>query len=396
MIASMTRSSAAVILFWALCCAPAFGHQQEPAQPEKQRPPQTQLEPRQANPKPSAKHKKGKAGSQRHLTPAARLAFIRKAQVWTPTDIPAMNLKAGPKGSDAFPPNEMVTCDYVPAKLSGSTRKFDCALPEGDVVKVRYGADNGHVEGSVLATRLLWALGFAADRVYPVRVTCRGCSDDPWKKREKVAGQHVFEPAVIERKPAGKELEGDKPGWAWPELDLVDEAAGGATKAQRDGLKLLAVMIQHTDTKPDQQRLLCLPGGRVKESGECTKPFLIVHDVGLTFGHANLFNSNFTGSVNFDEWSKTPIWRDAARCEGHLGKSNTGTLENPIISEAGRKFLAGLLVQLTDTQLHDLFEVARVDRRSRKPGSAEPSATPDEWVAAFKQKRDAILASHCQ
>jgi hypothetical protein len=36
-----------------------------------------------------------------------------------------------------------LTCDCVEAKLSGSSRKFDC--------------------GAVLATHLLWALGFGAD-----------------------------------------------------------------------------------------------------------------------------------------------------------------------------------------------------------------------------------------
>lgn len=276
-----TRSSV-VILLWALCCPPAFGRQPEPAQSAQQRPPETQQPERtdqqplirnpsgskHSNEKPSAKHNTGNARSDKHLTPAAKAAFIRQAQVWAPTDIPAVDFKAGPKGSDAFRPNEMVTCDYVPAKLSGNTRKFDCALPEGVVVKVRYGADNGHVEGSVLATHLLWALGFASDRVYPVRVTCRGCSDDPWNRRQKVPGQHVFDPAVIERKPAGKELEGDKPGWSLPELDLVDEAAGGATKAPRDGLKLLAVMIQHTDTKPEPPPHPLPDRGRLRSTGE--------------------------------------------------------------------------------------------------------------------------------
>jgi hypothetical protein len=50
---------------------------------------------------------------------------------------------------------------------------------------------------------------------------------------------------------------------------------------------------------------------------------------------------------------------------------------------------------LTDRQLTDLFTVARIDRRSRKPGSTEPPATVDEWVTAFKQKRDTIVASRC-
>src|SRR5262249_3092292 len=155
---------------------------------------------------------------------------------------------------------------------------------EGDVVKVRYGPHNGEVQGSVLATRLLWALGFAADRVYPVRVTCRGCSSDPWERRGRVSGEHVFDPAVIEREPLGYERrEGKKKAeWAWWELDLVDESQGGAPVQQRDALKLLAVFMQHTDTKPEQQRLLCLPAG-FAASGRCDRPFMMLHDVGLTF-----------------------------------------------------------------------------------------------------------------
>src|SRR6202049_156887 len=95
------------------------------------------------------------ATPKKPLTPAARLAFIRKAQVWAPTNVPQMDLRAGPQGPGAFQPNESVTCDYVKAKLPGTTKKFDCAVANGDVVKVRYGQENGKVEGAVLASRLL-------------------------------------------------------------------------------------------------------------------------------------------------------------------------------------------------------------------------------------------------
>ena len=140
-------------------------------------------------------------------TKDARLAFIRQAQVWAPTDVSHMDLRAGPQGAGAFQPNEAVTCDYVEKKLPGTTQKFDCAIRDGDVVKVRYGNENGKVEGAVVASRLLWALGFGADRLYPVRVTCRGCSSDPWNQRAQVpGGEHVFDPAAIERKPQGHEM----------------------------------------------------------------------------------------------------------------------------------------------------------------------------------------------
>jgi len=330
------------------------------------------------------------------LTPATRLDFIRRAQLWMPTDVPTMDLRAGPQGPGALPPHAVVTCDYVKKKLPGTSRKFACEISPGDIVKVRYGPENGKIQGEVLASRLLWALGFGADRDYPVRVTCRGCPPDPWIHHAATPGSAVsFDPAMIERKPPGHEMryKNGKAGWSWRELDAVDENEGGAPLAQRDALKLLAAFIQHTDSKPVQQRLLCLPGGLTDRG--CQKPFLLVHDVGNTFGHASMFNRDAASSVNFDEWARTPIWRDAASCRAHLGKSATGTLDDPVISESGRRFLADLLVQLTDQQLRDLFDVAQVDRRSRQPHTSEPPARIDEWVGAFKAKRDEIVNTRC-
>jgi hypothetical protein len=85
-----------------------------------------------------------------------------------------------------------------------------------------------------------------------------------------------------------------------------------------------------------------------------------------------------------------------AGCTGHLPRSFTGTLENPTISEEGRRFLASLLVQLSDDQLQTLFETARVQLRLRSPGVvASGFATVSEWVDAFKQKRDQIVRRRC-
>jgi len=198
------------------------------------------------------------ASARNELPKNERLEFIRRAQVWKRTDIRSKNIRAGPGGAGAFQPDETVSCDYAGVPKHGASRKFYCSIG-GTVVKVRYGSRNREVEASVLATRLLWALGFPADRVYPVRVRCRGCSSDPWKNHGRTDGVYDFEPAVIERKPSGREMrEGSKKaGWSWSELDLVDEHQGGAPRAQLDALKLLAVLMQHSDTKPDQQRFLC-------------------------------------------------------------------------------------------------------------------------------------------
>jgi hypothetical protein len=345
---------------------------------------------------PEAKTKKA---SKNPVTEEARFAILQRAQVWTPVSVSEMDIRLGPQGKGAFEPDAKVPCDYVEQPLDGNSPKFNCRVSDGSVVKVKYG--HGEVEAEILGTRLLWALGFGADRMYPAVVTCRGCAADPWKDRRPVDETHVFESAVIERKFQGHAIETKKTkGWAWPELNMVDARQGGAPAEQRNALALLAVFIQHSDSKPEQQRLTCLSHDYIDDdsgegTGQCAMPFLLLNDVGQTFGKANYLNRSNLSAVNFDGWSKERIWRDQKSCVANLPLSRTGTLENPKISEAGRAFLAGLLTQLTDRQIHDLFEVARVDLRSRKPGSNEPPATIDEWVAAFKQKREEIVTRRC-
>jgi hypothetical protein len=331
-----------------------------------------------------------------HETPEARLGAIARAQVWAPTNVGSMDLKAGPKSPNAFRPNETVTCRFVDKKMTGASPKFTCVLTPEDDLKVKYGRENGEVYGEVAATRLLWALGFPADREYPVRVVCLGCPPDPARRREDRRDQVVFDPATIERKMAGRTIEtSPDSGWTWPELDLIDEASGGAPRAHRDALKLLAVLLQHTDSKTAQQRLMCVSDQPPDVRQVCLQPVMMVSDLGLTFGHANVFNRNGVGSVNFKDWADTDIWLDPARCIGNLPRSHTGTLENPPIKEGGRAFLANLLTQLSDAQLRDLFEVARFPERVKDSGQGTRGSKVEDWVDAFKKKRNQIVNHTC-
>jgi hypothetical protein len=325
------------------------------------------------------------AGAQ--STKQQRLDAIHHAQVWKATDVRSKDLKAGPQGPSAFKPNESVACDFVEHPHgAGSTPKFACAAAGDRELKVRYGKTNGEVYAQVAATRLLWALGFWANRMYPVKVTCAGCPDDPFKDlkaapRSKIT---VFDPATIDVKIDGETIE-TKPdeGWSWDELAQVDEQAGGASKAQRDALTLLAVLIQHSSNKAINQRIVCTDPPR------CSQTVMMIADLGKTFGRANAFNKDATAAVNFKEWSQQPIWEASSGCTGHLSRSWSGTMRDPRVGEDGRKLLAGLPNQLSDAQLHDLFEVARFTER-------DPSATVDDWVAAFKQKRAAITNRRCE
>lgn len=323
-----------------------------------------------------------------------RTSILSRSQVWAPTAVRSADFKAGPRGADAFSFRQIVECDYVDKRLNGASPKFACAISRNDDVKVKFGQQNGEVYGEVLATRLLWGLGFGADRMYPVTVVCRGCPA-ALGGIEGPGNVSRFDPAVIERPMRGREWPAEgKQGWAWSELNIVNPRVG-APKAHRDALKLLAVFLQHTDSKPEQQRILCLDQ-RDSRTDSCRRPFLMISDVGLTFGRANWKNANATGSVNLTAWRQTPVWKDESGCVGNLPKSLTGSLDDPVISEEGRRFLAGLLAQLSDRQIRDLFEVARVELRRRAPDDDSSGfATVGAWVDTFKEKRSQILARRC-
>src|SRR5207244_12355605 len=174
----------------------------------------------------------GTARKDSYATPEMRRAAIQRAQVWAPTDVPSIDVRTGPRGPGAFEPDATVTCTYLDKKLGGHTPKFACVLLPDDELKVKYGKHNGEVYAEVAAARLFWALGFGAERMYPVRVVCKS-----WPP----SIVHNTAIASVERKLPGKDIEtADIEGWAWPELDLVDASAGGAARAQRDALKVLA------------------------------------------------------------------------------------------------------------------------------------------------------------
>jgi hypothetical protein len=346
-------------------------------------------------------HAKAPSGHPKlsHVPPPVRAEYIRHATVWQATQIASMDLYRGPQEEGSFEPDQAVSCDYVtPDKtLTGHTPKFLCDLGGGDVVKVKY--HSGEVYAEVAASRLLWAIGFGADRDYGVQVTCHNCPIEPWYWRtEQRLPVSQFRFASIQHRLEGKEIGVQaKEGWAWPELDLVDEGVGGAPRAQRDALKLLAVFLQHSDSKANNQRFICRPGGVVKDEAgneDCKKPFMYIHDVGLTFGKATYMNNT---RVDLDAWQSQPLWKDPARCVANMKKSKDGTLEYPRIGEEGRRFLADLLAQLSDAQIRDMFRAGRIERLEQKihTPQGERPVTLDDWVGVFKHKRDEVVNQRC-
>ena len=130
---------------------------------------------------------------------------LHRARVWTPVAVERMDVRSGPEGDGAFPFLATVDCQYDDKPLRGHSLKFACVLADGDRVKVKVGDTNGEVFAEVAASRLLWTLGFAADRMYPVRVVCHGCPSR-FGGRRMPPGGTLFDAATIERPLSGAAL----------------------------------------------------------------------------------------------------------------------------------------------------------------------------------------------
>ena len=196
-----------------------------------------------------------------------------------------------------------VNCRHVEKDASGKTPKFACVVG-GDELKVKYGRDNGEIYAEVAASRLLWALGFGADRVYPVRVICAGCPESLKADSRQPDGRAVFEYASIDREVEGYPVPGfEESGWAWPDLDRVNPAVGGAPEgASRCADAARGAAAAHRQQARAAALHLPRAGTQGGEPNSCDGPFLMIADLGKTFGKANTLNRDEPGSVNLKNW----------------------------------------------------------------------------------------------
>jgi hypothetical protein len=378
-----------------------------------------------------------------------RLRYLATAKIWSdPGDVTPEMIKVGrpvKQQSDAFEAalrGEPVPCDFAkPGKdLGGNTPKFACKTLSGTTIRVKYsnGTKDGNREvfSAVAAAKLLWALGFVSDPIYPITLDCRDCPADPMQgtgQRARRSYLATFQPEVSHLVIVDKD-DADQ-GWRWGEVDeaIANLPAGELRTRQRthfDALTLLAVFIQHGDRKPEQQRLECRsaldPGaGNARplegddsgaavflerpDGSACSEPVIAVQDTGATFGGAGR-TSGSNSKMNLKAWTNRPVFKPAkssdpsevSECHGNLTvsmKAGDGSRGDPRIGEAGRAFLQERLLLLTDAHVRALMATARVEKLSESHEWRDPAGTThvgaEAWVAAFKDKVRQITQRRC-
>ncbi|PCI38893.1 MAG: hypothetical protein COB53_04105 [Elusimicrobia bacterium] len=318
---------------------------------------------------------------------------IQRSRVWHSVEIEKRDVLNGPAGKGSYQLGQTVPCKYEEKDpnnpLGGHSPKFPCWDASGTRLKVKYDPKaNPEVFGEIAGTRLFWALGFYAEKMYSVNIKCRNCPTDPWNdKGKQPRATRSFDPATLQTRLVGENIYMTQwHGWAYKELRWVKEKSGGSSKAEIEAFKLLAVFVNHGDNTSNQNRIVCFPG----DEG-CKSPILMVTDLGSTFGGQ--------GGTNFRHWEKRKIWKDADACIANL-ESTDDDFDDPVIKESGRKFLSELLSRLSDKQIGDIFRSARMDvlgqqlPKIRIKGKARRVAVRD-WVRVFKRRRKEISSAKC-
>ena len=309
---------------------------------------------------------------------ARRNDALSRAKVFRdePFDAGSIDFAVDPNSSVVEP--TLTSCKYTPEEVSGTTPKFDCELPSGEKIKVKYSGSK-EIPSETAATRLLHALGFGADRVSRVDVVrCHGCPIQPFHtrallemlnldgyvdKRIDYSSSRDFKKVSVERNLDGEAIEaGNERGWAFYELDTINPSRGGATRAEIDALRLMAIFLHHWDNKSSNQRLTCAGA----DTADCKHPLAMIQDVGSEFGPKK---------VDIGNWRAKPVWHDSAKCIVSMKGMpyNGGTFEDVAISEGGRRLLGERLRQLSANQIETLFTAAGLE-------------DVPAWTAAFQDR----------
>ena len=334
-----------------------------------------------------------RSSRKRVLSPDERDEALARAQVWRRPQVPVSKAYLG---QDRSAPREL-DCTFKLNPPSGTTPKFDCVTGNGEEIRIKYGV-GGELPGEAATTRLLTALGFGADSITLIeRLRCFGCPKEPFTVMKLVAttgtdslyehvineeSYEVFRWVALERRfPAlAIDVTDGTEGWAFFELDKVDSAKGcRATRACRCtpfACGLSRALGQQVGESAPGLSVGGLAGRhRLPDSPFCCFRMLVPP---LDPGRWISRTGNARPSGKIARRARSPC----VTCPTTVPPSATAR-----VSEEGRRFLSGLLEQLTDVQITDLFSGARFDKGA---GHLPPVRAVDEWVRVFKARRAAI------
>jgi hypothetical protein len=366
------------------------------------------------------------------VTEASRQECLRLARTVGPQpELSVGAIRRGPDSANAIPPDEPVYCTFIPYKMhlkgNGKSRKFWChrtsaarsyyndrhelveeavAVSESgflldragqllryedgqsqapDVIKVKYsnGDNRGReVQTEVAAGRLFWALGFPADRVYPARVWCHGCTKDPFNdirtadQNRARAETSYFPRTSIERSFPGRAIQTEEAaGWGWKEA-YAQAKPDPERRIELEAYVLAANLIGFHNGLDKQNTLVCESGRWDESSGACSASVAYLDDTGASFGGGS-------SRASYSFFQRNTVFKEPEACALRADLAGFGS-----VSEAARLLLARRLEQLSDSMVRTIFDVAGFT-------SENTGASVDQWAQALLSRIREIRAVSC-
>jgi hypothetical protein len=252
-----------------------------------------------------------------------------KAVMWEPVDISQRDLFYGPGGREMQPDLSSIT--FIRKETGGHNTKYRIKDGSGRVWVAKLGRE---AQPETAAVRLLWALGYKTEINYLVPTIT-------------IPGKGTFKNVRLEARPDEIDRLVE---WKWKDNPFI-----GTNEFQ--GLKMMMVFFTNWDVVDVQNKVLAVDGVGDKEL------HYIISDLGATFGR--LGNNNMFVIYRLGRKTNNPEEYLEAKFIDHVEngkidlayKGKNRDLFNDITVEQGR-WLADLLLQLSDKQIEDAFRAA--------------------------------------
>ncbi len=255
--------------------------------------------------------------------PAPRRAAL--AELWRdPGNIAAKDLRWG-RGGQALAPSADVEYQFKASDTVGFSPGYDVIDPRGRKWDVKTG-DEGQPE--VIASRLLWAIGYHQPVVYfvPEWKMVKGPVSRPLSGRFRLASDH--------------KTDGE---WSWTENPFVGTR-------QLQGLVVANLIINNWDLKPSQNRIYTRAGGPPSR-------WFVVQDLGASFGKTGWPVGNRNNIDDFEK-QRLILGVQDGRVQFDYHARHKELLET--ITPADVVWVCRLLARITDRQWSDLFRGAHM------------------------------------
>ena len=253
-----------------------------------------------------------------------------------PGDVSSRNLLIGPGSEEMKPDLSKIT--YIRDEQTGYSVKYHVKDGAGKTWVVKVGNE---ARPETAAARLIWALGYPTEIHYLVPCVHIPGAAKPRKEVPRCEGDGFADARFEARPDEVQRLD----IWSWKNNPLA------GTKEFK-GLVVLMALLNNWDLKDENNRIILVKGA----DGQNELRY-IISDLGATFGKTG---GALTHSRNEPEnYAKSEFIKgvEGSRLRfGYSGKS--GFLFDSITVE-GSRWIASLLMRLTDKQIGDAFRAAR-------------------------------------